>query len=315
MKKLVSLLLALCLLLGLTGCGAAKEVLDEVITEVTKDTLHQKSGFSITLPAYAVDTSKESSAVKEPYLFVVGDIFLCAMELYKEEIGYDMTAEEYAQLLVDTNNYPGGVSVKDGLPTFTFTSEEDGLRYLCVTAVTDNSFWFINASCDIENFEKNRDTMWTYLCSAQVSATGDAFVPAPTTTTVTIQDLSIQLPAAGYTDLTSSTDTDMDFVYMLTDKTVIMGMREEKAALAEELQSLDAYVPALIDSNGLSCTIEYRNSIPTFLYTSDDGEFTYLATVLEGTDSFWHLQGYSFTEDFANVEAELWQYLSSAQVA
>lgn len=315
MKKLISLLLILCLCFGLVGCGAAKEALGDVVEEVTKDTLYEKSGFSITLPAYAVDSSKEDSAATEPYLFVVGSIYICAMEQYKADFGYDMTAEEYAQVLVDTNNFSSTVEVKDGLPTFAFTSQEDGLRYLCVTAVTDNAFWFINASCDTEDFEKNKDTMWSYLLTAQVGATGEAFVPAPETVTQTIEDLSLQVPADGYTDLTTSTDVGMNFIYMLTDKTVIMGLREEKDSLPEEYQTLETYAQALIDTNSLTSTLEYRDGIPTFVYTSADGEFTYLAAAFEGSEAFWYLQGYSFTEDYADVEAELWQYLSTAQVA
>ena len=43
MKKLISLLLALCLICGLVGCGAAKEEVEEVPQEKT----FQKTGFSL----------------------------------------------------------------------------------------------------------------------------------------------------------------------------------------------------------------------------------------------------------------------------
>lgn len=167
MKRILALLAA-CLVLSLAGCGAAKEVLTGVVEEVTKDTLFRKAGFSITLPAYAVDASKASSGENEPYVFVVGQITVCAMALDKEAYGADITAEEYAQALLDANGYPGSVSQRDGLPTFTFTSEEDALTYLCITAVTEDTLWYVNASCAPENFEKYSDTMWSYLATVQV---------------------------------------------------------------------------------------------------------------------------------------------------
>ena len=317
MKRLLALLLALCMVCCLFGCGA-KDAVEEVLDEVTKDTVFEKHGFSITLPAYAVDNSAEETATEEPYQLIVGKIIICAIEFYKEDLGVAMTAAEYAQLLVDTNGFDAQVEVKDGISTFTFTSTEDDLTYLCITLESDNALWFVNASCDPDDFAKNSDTMWTYLRSAKVTATGEPFVAEtePAFIPVTVEDLTINMPASGYTDITDQVDTDLfAFAYMLDEQTVIMGMRQTKDSLGGAYANLEEYAYDLIEANGMDCTVEYRDGIPTFVFDSADGEFTYQIAAFEGTDAYWAIQGYSFADTFSQVDDTLWQYLSSAVVS
>jgi len=165
-------------------------------------------------------------------------------------------------------------------------------------------------------FEEKQDTMWKYLRSVKVTATGDPFVPptAPAQMPTTVQDLTLLVPVEGYTDISAEVAAAFDFTYMLTPQTVIMGLREAKDTFPQPFENLDGYAQAIIDANHLVCTLEHRDGLPYLVYTSDDGEFTYVSSVFEGTDAYWFIQSYCFTEDFPVLEDELWLYVSSCSV-
>lgn len=308
MKKVISLLLAVCLICGLLGCGA-----EEVANSEPTEQRFEKTGFSIMLPSSSEDTSEADSATTEPFVFIAGDIIICALEQYKADYGYDMTAEEYAQVLVDSNGFDSTVEIKDGLPTFSFHKAADNLTYLCITQVTNNSFWFINAACAPDDFQNNYDTMWKYLTSVKTSDTGVAFM-ATSFQTITVEDLTMQIPTDAE-DVTAQWDTGATFTYMVSDENALMATREDKSTIEEDVESLDVYCSNLIEVNELDSSVQYHNGMPYFTYTSDDDAFTYLVTVYEGTESFWYLQSYTETNMFSLLEDSLWAYLETVQVA
>ena len=312
MRKLLSLLLALCLVCSFVGCGAGEDAAEKASDEV----LFEKTGFSITLPVTAEDVSKSDTANVDPFVFAVDGITICAMEQYKVDFGTNMSAEAFANILIEANAFESAVELKNGVPTFTFHSAEDNLTYLAITKVTDSSYWYINASCDPEVFQENYDTMWKYLVSAQPVSTEDVLLAAEVATyqTITVEDLTMQLPT-GFKDLTEEWDTGATFTYMVSDDNALMATREEKSAIAENVESLEYYCNNLIVVNELDSTVKDRNGIPYFTYKSEDGAFTYLVTAYEGTDSYWYMQSYTETAMFSLLEERLWSYLETVQIA
>lgn len=309
MKKLISLLLAVCLICGLSGCGDKEKVVEEAAQEKH----FQKTGFSITLPSNAEDTSVNKTAEVTPFVLTTDGIIISAQEEYKTTYGYEMTAEEYAKVLIDINDFDSTAEVKDGIPTFTFQNAADNLTYLCITQVTDTSFWFINAACAPEDFQNNYDTMWKYLRSAKTYANNAAFM-TESFQTITMEDLTMQLPASA-TDVTAQWDTGATFTYTISDENALMAIREDKDAIDEYVESLEYYCNNLIEMNELDSEVKTRNGIPYFIFTSDEGALTHLVTAYEGTDAYWYLQSYTETNLFSMLEDSLWAYLETVQVA
>lgn len=328
MKKILALLLVLSLGLSLLcGCGQLKEagkmfgdvmgeasnLFGEVVDEVKKDTLIQKKGFAITMPAYTVDTSKGVTAVGDPYTLTAGTIAVYALEQPKEEFGRLLSLKEYGQLLIDSNKFDVPLKEKDGLYTFSYADAESGLSFLCIVKETDNAFWYIASACLTEMLETNQETMWTYLTSTQVTATGPVYVPIPELTTTTVKKLTIAVPKDGYEDKTEELDMGMTFIFQMSDEVMVMGLRQKKSSL-EKIKTLDEYTQSLIKENKLEVEVQYQNGIPYFVYPSADGEYTYIATAHEGEKYFWFVQAYTYTDRFESLEKVLWTYLSSVSV-
>ena len=126
-------------------------------------------------------------------------------------------------------------------------------------------------------------------------------------------DLTIQIPA-DYIELTGEDFAEgLDFVFG-RDPIALNGLREEKATfeaygLELDLQSYGRFV---ILANNVSATLEQKDGIDTFSYTS--GDFTYVVTVWESESAFWTVQAYCPTEDYSNVKEDMWAILSSVTV-
>ena len=309
MKKLTSLLLALCLIFGLIGCGSK----EKAVEEAEQEQLVKKIGFSITLPANVEDTSANETAEATPFVLTVDDIVITAREEYKTSYGYEMTAEEYANVLIDTNKFDSTVEIKEGIPTFTFKQDAEKMTYLCITQVTDSSYWYINAACNSKDFQKQQDTMWKYLRSVKTSSNKSALMTS-SFQTITWEDLTMQLPADAQ-DVTQQWNTGATFVYSISDENAVQAVREEKDAIDEYVESLEYYCSNLIEMNELDSEVKTRNGIPYFTFTTNDGALTHLVTVYEGTDAFWYLQSYTETNLFSTLEDSMWAYLETVQVA
>lgn len=308
MKKLISLLLSLCLIFGLSGCGAKEEAVEEAAKEKT----FQKTGFSITLPSGAEDTSVNETAEVTPFVLTVDGITVSAQEEYQSNYGYEMTAEEYANALIDAKGFDSTVELKSGIPSFTYEKAAEGMTYLCITQVTDTSFWLISAACASDVYPDNYDTMWKYLTSAKTYANEAAYMNG-SLQTVSVEDLTMDLPA-GAKDVTAQWETGATFTYSISDENALMGIREEKASIDAYIESLEHYCSSLIEENELDCEVSTRDGIPYFTFTSDDGALTHLVTVYEGTDSYWYLQSYTETNLFSMLEDGIWAYLETVQI-
>ena len=313
MKKLISLLLAFCLICSLMGCGAGKKASQKGSDNAAQEQIVKKTGFSITLPANVEDTSAKETAEVTPFVLTVDNIVITAREEYKTTYGYEMTAEEYANVLIETNGFDSTVEIKDGIPTFTFQQAAEHMTYLCITHVTGTSFWYINAACDSDDFQKHQDTMWKYLLSAKTYPNDDVYMTG-SFQTVTLEDLTMQLPADAQ-DVTEKWNTGATFTYSISDENALLAVREDKDAIDEYVESLEYYCSNLIEMNELDSEVKTRNGIPYFTFTTNDGALTHLVAVYEGTDAYWYLQSYAETNLFSMLEDGMWAYLETVQVA
>ena len=273
----------------------------------------KKTGFSITLPANAEDASVNETAEVTPFVLTTDGIIISASEEYKATYGYEMTAEEYANVLIDANGFDSIVKLKEGIPTFTYAKSAENLTYLCITQVTDTSYWCISAACASVDFQDQQETLWKYLRSAKTYANAEAY-QIDSFQPITVEDLTMQLPANAK-DVTDQWNTGATFTYSISDENALMAVRESKYDIDEYVESLEYYCNHLIETNELDTSVMYRNGMPYFIYTTDEGALTHLVTVYEGTDAFWYLQSYTETNLFSMLEDSLWAYLDTVQVA
>lgn len=158
-QKLVLILLALCILF--CGCGVSDKT-------VSVDKL------SVTLPGNYADYSNESFA--SYYTFTYGYQDVAVMGLKEEfsmfrEYGLDPTLGEYLDLVISANGITQPATEDNGLHTFSFSSEVDGVMYTYLAAVYEGSdaFWLVQAGCQSQNYEKNQALFRQILHSVTVS--------------------------------------------------------------------------------------------------------------------------------------------------
>ena len=331
MKKLIALLLALCLVFGLVACGGSDEssapaaeapAATEAATEAAQDDglkVFVKDGFMITLPDYAEDNCVSDSAAEETFSFYVDDIYIYAIEVYKEDFSMEMTSEEFAQTLIDTNGYDSAVEIVDGMTRFEYPVVLEGdipVVFISTTQVTESSYWVISAMVEEDKFESKKADAWTYISSTVTVATGDAVVmeEASDLIPIELEGLTVYV-SPDYEDASAEAGDDFLFTYLVEGSTIaLLGDEKTFFELSYEYSTAEEYAQAMIDTNYLSTTWEYRDDIVTYTYDSTDGDFTYMAIVLEDESALWLIQGYTFAEDFPALEDTIWDYLSRIQL-
>ena len=133
------------------------------------------------------------------------------------------------------------------------------------------------------------------------------------TTTYTVEDLTITLPA-DFIDLSDEEfASELAFVYGL-DPIAVNGLRETKATFAAYGLDMDLerYGQLLISSNNVQAKLEQKDHILYFTYASD--EFTYVVTLWETEDAFWMVQAYCPTSEYNSVKTDIWDILGSVTV-
>lgn len=126
-------------------------------------------------------------------------------------------------------------------------------------------------------------------------------------------DLTIGIPE-DFIDLSQEDfAAGLDFIYGL-DPMAVNGLREEKAVLAAYGLDLDLqrYGELVIKGNNVESALSQRDGILTFTYEANG--YTYLVTLWETEAAFWTVQAYCPTADYARVQDQMWQILSSVTV-
>ena len=134
-----------------------------------------------------------------------------------------------------------------------------------------------------------------------------------TTAPHSFEDLTIRIPT-DYTDLSGEEFAqDLTFVFA-KDPIALNGHREEKALFAAYGLQLDleAYGDLLMKSNNVNSTLEQKDGIWNFSYTS--GDFTYVVTLWETESAFWTVQAYCPAEEYSKIQKDIWNILSSVTV-
>ncbi len=136
--------------------------------------------------------------------------------------------------------------------------------------------------------------------------------------TVSKDALTITFPGY-YLDLSGEDYAEgMEFLYGFGNAAVL-ATKEDRATLEALIPDLSAksYAELFIETNSLSSTVEEKDGLVTFRYTATASgtEFTYLCVVFMAESDIWTVQAYCPTSELADNEADLWEILTSVQVA
>ena len=131
------------------------------------------------------------------------------------------------------------------------------------------------------------------------------------------EELSFTLP--GEFQNCSAEDYAAEFDFLFDNGTVaIAGIRETKQAL-QGFQATDAaaYAQLVIVHNALPCRSEQKNGLWCFSYEAVSGgtPMTYICAVYEAEHSFWQIQSYCATADFAENSSAMWNWILSMKTA
>ncbi len=112
-----------------------------------------------------------------------------------------------------------------------------------------------------------------------------------------------------YLDYTED-DGERPFFYGNT-KMGVVGLREYKSDMDEIYpdMTLEQYAQLASQLNEVDSEIAEKDGVPYFSYEADvDGEpYSYLGTFYETEDSFWLVQVYCKSADYADMESRLWK--------
>lgn len=158
MKKVLAVLLSLCLALSLCACNFVKDIADMAASGEATAKTFEFEGISIELTTDFL----RMDFVSEDYEFVVGDenVSVFGMKIDFEETDLsDYSALEFAKYFRDlmSEDNPTEVIEIEGIPSMQYASNEDGEEQTIVLMFykASNRFWIISfgvSSSDYEEF-------------------------------------------------------------------------------------------------------------------------------------------------------------------
>ncbi len=130
------------------------------------------------------------------------------------------------------------------------------------------------------------------------------------------EELSFTLPG-DFQNLDSESYAE-DFDFLFDDGTVaIAGIRETKAAVTAAFGQISAeqYARLVIEGNELTCTPVQKNGLWCFSYeaVSNGTPMTYICAIHEAENSFWQVQAYCATADFAAQQDTMWTLITAME--
>ena len=127
------------------------------------------------------------------------------------------------------------------------------------------------------------------------------------------EELSFTLPSSFQNCSGETYAAEFDFLFD-NGTVAIAGIRETRQALSW-FGELDAqqYTDLVLRINELSCEPVQKDGLWCFTYeaVSHGVPMTYLCAVHEAKQSFWQVQAYCASADFAAQEKDMWQWLLS----
>lgn len=163
MKKILCILLPLCLCMGLLACGK----------EETVSVPHTYEDLTISLPQDFIDLTEEAFASGLTFLQGLDPIAVNGMREEKaifENYGLELDLERYAKLVTLSNNLTVQPERKDGILTFSYEAISDGVAYTYVVTLweTEDAFWTVQAYCPTADYSNVSDEIWEILSSVTV---------------------------------------------------------------------------------------------------------------------------------------------------
>lgn len=160
MKKFFALLLAM--VLAMAGCGLLE----------AKEETFSKDGLTITL----TNRFREYDATAEGYsvAYDSATVAVFAMQEQKADfatMGLEPTLEEYAQLVIEANDFDSTVSLDNNLVSFTYEGSNEGVTYTYLACVyeTEEAYWLVQFACEADKYENLQADILKYAQSVIVA--------------------------------------------------------------------------------------------------------------------------------------------------
>ncbi len=172
MKKILAVLMALCLIFSLCGCDFLKDVSDKAANDVAKPKTFEMDGVSIELTTDFL----QMDFVDEDYDFIIGDETLTIMgeKFLNSETDFgDFSAQEFAEyhrFLLENIN-PTIISDLEGIPTMKYTTTKDDGKEITASLMyykAKDCFWILTFATDSDKFLKLNKDINEYAKSVKV---------------------------------------------------------------------------------------------------------------------------------------------------
>ena len=149
MKKIALFALVALLIFTLASCG---------------DKTLEKDGFTITLPATFIDMTTLADGVVANYATVTGSMVVTVIKTPFSELSDDMTAYDFAELLVNGNGFDTEIQNTADCASFAYNYDVEGeeYTYLAFCYVGKDGYWFVTFACPSNDYEKNEAKMREY---------------------------------------------------------------------------------------------------------------------------------------------------------
>ena len=149
------MLLVICACLGLCACG--KEKVPTAAFTYEDLTIH--------LPENFIDLSEEAFASGLTFLHGLDPIAINGMREEKAlfaSYGLELDLEQYAKLVVLSNNLTIQPETKDGILMFSYEALSDGVSYTYVVTLweTQKAFWTVQSYCPTADFPDVQKEIW-----------------------------------------------------------------------------------------------------------------------------------------------------------
>lgn len=170
MKKILSILMVVCLIFSLSACDFAGDVVDSTLNIKADPKTFEFDGLSIELTTDFL----RMDFISEEYDFVVGseDLTVMGIKWPHTETGLgDLPVIEFAKnfrsLMLESN--PTSVTEISGVPYMQYSADEgDGEQTIGVTFYkNDDCFWVLCFGAPSENFDKEYDNICKYAKSVK----------------------------------------------------------------------------------------------------------------------------------------------------
>ena len=170
MKKILSVLLVVCMLFSLCGCDFIADIADNVINDEVKPKTFEFEELSIELTTEFL----RMDFISDDYEFVVGNgeisVFGMKLPFEETELG-EYSVQEFAEYFHSAmeEDKPTEVTQIDGIPTFQYSAVEDGDPQTVAVMMykAKDCFWILLFGGKTDAFNEEYDNICRYAKSVK----------------------------------------------------------------------------------------------------------------------------------------------------